>query len=68
MPMHARRRNLPLDDLHPPTAADMIDDTGEESNEYAETGHSNPRSYPTTVTGPQKFEWKLYKRIIRQQQ
>jgi len=45
----------------------MIDDIGEESDDDGETRRPYPRSFPTTKTGSQKFEWKLQKRIIRQQ-
>jgi hypothetical protein len=45
----------------------MIDDIGEESDDDRETRRPNPRSFPTTKTGFQKFELKLQKRIIRQQ-
>jgi hypothetical protein len=67
MPMRGGRSYLPLDDIVPPPAEDMIDDIGEESDADDETWHPNRRSFPTTKTGFQKFEWKLQKRIIRQQ-
>jgi len=66
-PMCGGRSHLPLDDILPPPAEDMIDDIGEESDDVGETLHPNPRSFPTTKTGIQKFERKLQKRIIRQQ-
>ena len=66
-PMRGGRSYLPLDDILPPPAEDMIDDIGEESDDDGETRRPNPRSFPTTKTGFQKFERKLQKRIIRQQ-
>jgi len=45
----------------------MIDKIGEESDDDGETRHPNPRSFPTTKTGFQKFERKLQNRIVRQQ-
>jgi hypothetical protein len=66
-PMRGGRSYLPLDDILPPPAEDMIDDIGEESVDDGETRRPNPRSFPTTKTGFQKFERKLQKRIIRQQ-
>jgi len=66
-PMHGGRSYLPLDDILPPPAEDMIDDIGEESDDDGETWRPNPRSFPTTKTGFQKFERKMHKRIIRQQ-
>jgi len=50
-----------------PPAEDMIDDIWEESVDNGETWRPNPSSIPTTNSGCQKFERKLYKRIIRQQ-
>jgi len=67
MPMRGGRSYLPLNDILPPPAEDMIDDIGEESDDDGETRCPNPRSFLTTKTGFQKFEWKLQKRIIRQQ-
>jgi len=58
---------LPLDDILAPPAKDMIDDIREELDDDGETRRPNARSFPTTKTGFQKFEWKLQKRIIRQQ-
>jgi hypothetical protein len=66
-PMLGGRSYLPLDDILPPPAEDMIDDIGEESDDDGETRRPNPRSFPTTKTGFEKFERKLQKRIIRQQ-
>jgi len=67
MPMRGGRSYLPLDDILPPLAEDMIDDIGEESDNDGETRRPYPRNFPTTKTGSQKFERKLHKRIIRQQ-
>jgi hypothetical protein len=58
---------LPLDDILPPPAREMIHDIREESDDDGEMWRPNPRSFPTTKTGFQKFEWKHQKRIIRQQ-
>ena len=66
-PMHGGRSYLPLDDILPPPADDMIDDIGQESDDDGEMWHPNPRSFPTTKRGLQKFECKLQKRITRQQ-
>jgi len=66
-PMRGGRSYLPLDDILPPPAEDMIDNIGEESDDDGEMRRPNPRSFPTTKTGFQKFERKLQKRIIRQQ-
>jgi len=66
-PMRGGRSYLPLDDILPPPAEDMIDDIGEELDDDDETRRANPRSFPTTKTGFQKLERKLQKRIIRQQ-
>jgi len=66
-PMRGGRSYLPLDDILPPPAEDMIDDIGEELDDEGETRHQNPRSFPTTKTGSQKFERKLQQMIIRQQ-
>ena len=67
-PMRGGHSYLPLDDILPPPAEDMIDDIGEESDDDGETCYQNPRSFPTTKTGFQMFEWKHQKVIIRQQQ
>jgi len=67
-PMRGGHSYLPLDDILPPPTEDMIDDIGEESDDDREMRRPNPRSFPTTKTGFQKFERKLQKRIIRQQQ
>jgi len=67
-PMRGGRSYLPLDDILPPPAEDMIDDIREESDNDGDTRRRNPRSFPTMKTGFKKFERKLQKRIIRQQQ
>jgi hypothetical protein len=67
MPMRGGCSSLPLDDIHPPPAEDMIDNIWEESDDDGETGHPNPRSFPTRKTGFQKSQWKLQKRIFQQQ-
>jgi len=61
------RSYLPLDDILPPPAEDIINDIGEESDDDGKTRRPNPRSFLTTKTGFQQFEQKLQKRIIRQQ-
>ena len=66
-PMRGGRSYLPLDDILPPPAEDMINDIGEESDDEGETRRPNPRSFSTTKTGFQKFERKLQMRIIRKQ-
>ena len=58
-PMRGGRTYLPLDDILPAPAEDMVDDIGEESDDDCETRRPNPRSFPTTKTGFQKFERKL---------
>jgi hypothetical protein len=65
-PMYCGRSYLPLDDILPPPAEDMIDDIGEESDDDGDTWRPNSRSFAMTNTGFQKFEQKLQKRIIRQ--
>ena len=65
MPMRGGHSYLPLDDIIPPPAYDMIDVIGEESDDDGETRRPNPRSLPTTKTGFEKFERKVQKRIIR---
>jgi len=66
-PILGGRSYLSLDDILPPPAKNMIDDIREESDDDGERQRPNPRSFPTTKTGFQKFEKKLPKRIIRQQ-
>jgi hypothetical protein len=67
-PMCGGRTYVPLDDILPPPAEDMIDDVGEESDDDGKTRGPNPRNFPTMKSGFLKFEQKLQKRIIRQQQ
>jgi len=64
-PMCGGHSYLPLDDIIPPPAKDMIDDIREESDDDGETWRPNPRSFLTTKTGFQKFEQKLQKMITR---
>jgi len=66
-PMRGGSSYRPLDAILPPQAERMIDDIGEESDDDGEMWCPNPRSFPTTKTGFQKFERKLQKRITRQQ-
>jgi len=49
--MHGGRSYLPLDDILPPPAEDMINDIGEKSDDDGETQRTNPRSSPKTKTG-----------------
>jgi hypothetical protein len=67
-PMHGACSYLPLDDILPPPAKAMINNIREESDDDGETRRRNPRSFLTNNTRFQKFELKLQKRIIRQQQ
>jgi len=67
MPMGGCHSYLPLDDILPPPAEDMIDNIGEESDDGGETRCPNPTNFPTMKTGFQKFERNLQKRIMRQQ-
>jgi len=55
---------FPLDDLLPPPAEDMINDIREKSDVDAEMPCSNPRGFPTTKTGFQKFKRNLSWRMI----
>jgi hypothetical protein len=57
---------LPLGDILSPPAEDMIDDTGEESDDDGEKRCSCSRSFPTTNTGLQMFQWMHQKNFIRQ--
>ena len=66
-PMRGGNSYLPLDDIHPPPAEDMIDSIGEESNDDGDKQRPNPRSFPTMKPGFQRFECMLETRIIRQQ-
>jgi len=61
------RSYVPLDVILPPPAKDMICDIEEVSHDGGVTRHPNPRSFPTTKTGFQKFEWKVQKRIFGMQ-
>jgi len=65
-PMRGGRSYVPLDEILPPPAGDMVDDTGEESDD-AVTRSPNPKSFQMRTAWFQKFEWKLQKRTIRQQ-
>jgi len=65
--VHGGRSNLPLDDILPPPAEHMIYNMVQESDDDAEMCHPNPRSFPTTKIGFQKFECMPHMRIIRQQ-
>jgi hypothetical protein len=51
----------------PPPAEDIMDNVTEVSDVDGEMWRPNPRSFPTMKTGFQTFEWKLQKRIIREQ-
>jgi hypothetical protein len=51
MPMGGGCSHLPLDDILPLPAEDMIDNIGEESDDDSETRCPNSRSFPTTKTG-----------------
>jgi len=62
------RSYLPLDDILPPPAKDMICHVREVSENDAETWHPYPRSFLTVKTGFQKFKRKLPRGTIRQQQ
>jgi len=57
--MGGGRSNLPLDDILPPPAWDVIDDIREESDGDDETQHRNPTNFPTTTTGFKKFLQKF---------
>ena len=67
-PMYGGHSYLPLDAILPPPAENMMDDIIEESDNDGYTWRPNPRSFPTSKTGFQKFEWKRQKIIIRRQQ
>jgi len=67
MPVCGGRSYLPLGYMLPPADEDMMYDIGVEWDDDAETWHLNPTSFLTTITGIKKFEWKLLKRITRQQ-
>jgi hypothetical protein len=59
--------DLPLDEILPPSAEDMIDIIGDESDDDGETRRPYPRDFLTTTIGFGKFEWTLQKWIIRKQ-
>jgi len=65
--MHGGRSYLALDDILPPPAEDMMDDVWEEWDDDGETQRPNPRNFPKTESGFQKFERMLQKKIIRLQ-
>jgi len=67
-PMRGGRIYLPLDQIFPPPAEEMINNIGGESDDDGETWSPNPRPFPMTKTGFQKFEQMLQRMIIRQQQ
>jgi hypothetical protein len=58
--MHGGRSYLPVDDIFPPPAKNMIDDIGEESDDDGETRLTNQRSLLTAKTTFQKFESKIH--------
>jgi hypothetical protein len=61
------RSYCPLDEILPPPAVDMINDTGEESDVDGEMLSPNPASFGMTETSFRMFERKLHTQIIRQQ-
>ena len=65
-PMGGGRSYLPLVDILPPPAEDMINEIGEETDDDGEMWCPNPRIFPTTKTGFQKIQRKLQKRIVIQ--
>ena len=68
IPMRVGCSNFRQDYILPPPADNMINDIREESDDDDETRHLNPRSFPRTKSGFQKFERKLQKMIIKEQQ
>jgi hypothetical protein len=54
-PLSGGRSNLPLIDIIPPPAVDIINSTENESDD-GETQSLNARSFPMTTTVFQKFE------------
>jgi len=66
-PIRAGHHYHPLDDMLPPPAEDIMDNGTEVSDVDGEMWRTNPRSFPTMKTGFQTFQWKLQKRIIREQ-
>jgi hypothetical protein len=65
--MCGRLSHLRLDNIFSPATQDMIDDIGEECDDDRETQRPTQRSFLTTQTGFQLFEWQLSKRICSQQ-
>jgi len=65
MPMRGGPSYLPLNDILPPPAEDMIDDIGEDMDDDGEMRRPNPRTISMTKPGFQKFDWNLEKRMIR---
>jgi len=59
IPMRGCCSYLPLDVTLPPPAEDMIDDSGEESDDEGQTRRPNPRSFRPTKPGFRKFEMRL---------
>jgi hypothetical protein len=57
---------VPLDDILPPQAEDMINDIGVDSDDDADMQYPNPISFQMMTTGLQQFEWKRQKNIIKQ--
>jgi len=49
MPMPGGRSYLPVDDILPPPAEDMIDDIREESDDDGETRRANQRCFPIVL-------------------
>jgi hypothetical protein len=62
--MRGSRSYLPVDDILPSSAKDMIDDIGEESDDDSGTLRRTPSIFPMTKTSFQRFEPKLQKMII----
>jgi hypothetical protein len=58
-PMNGGRSYLPLDDILPPPAKNMIKNIREESDDDGEKQRPNSRSFPTRTTGFQQLERKL---------
>jgi len=67
-PKRGGRSCLPLDNIFPTPAEDIIDDIGDELDDDAVMRRPKPCSFPTTQTGFQNFERKLQKCTFRQQQ
>jgi hypothetical protein len=66
-PMRGGHSYLPLNNILPPPAEDVIDDIQEESDDDGETQYPNPRSFLTTKSCFENFELNLQKTIIREQ-